>query len=684
MKTSDCFMVGYARRPLLKLLLLLAFGISLFAADPAPLRRGSWAAFTQEAQILSANDAVIRTAEAGEVVRIKIARDGWAEVSSSVPDLPGGKVKAEVLRPATAEENQAWVARGAERLAQAAADAAPLDVVPPSEDEAALEAAEPPASQLPSMTSTPAPDIREPIMGWFAPGSATRVHSLVRATDGAIYLCGSLKLPITSPGARGWSGPLPMPGEENPEMAFLAKIAPDLKTFTDLVVFAPGEVGELHGLKVHPTGEGIWAAAASVGETIGGKKAPKANSVLLHFSPDLKSIVRALPILPTVKDFALDAANRPVVLDAPKSRTGGAFLTRYFGSGFYERQWPEAPDGATRRLKLDFSSPALAEGPFALWSQKSETLPDFPTPLAPWGSEPNAGQPITWTNVAAGKNPIRGANLMPEALALDREGNILVSGTIPFHMGHPDFDPFLLKFSPSGKLLWNNCFLNGLLSEPDQKTQALSIDPSNGDVLISYWQHGNNKQTLLVSPDGWLTRFTGTNGNIKVTWIGRVDAVSGKLKNATLLYSQMPESKNPKWPDLNSVGLNALAANSEGWVFAAGGTTIALPTTSHAMIPHVPEYGEHPFICVIEPDLTAPRYSTYLSTGQGRVSHMALASDRLAILAGTHKTEGTPLTVSQPQHLTGLTSTPPTGEPEATFLAIIPIPADPASWSFSN
>jgi hypothetical protein len=450
------------------------------------------------------------------------------------------------------------------------------------------------------------------------------------------------------------------------------------------MVFAPGEIESLGELRTASQGGGIWAAAGKVGETPGGKESTKADQALVHFSADLKSVVRTIPILPKVKDFAVDAANRPVVLDAPKSRTGGAFLVRYFASGYHERLWPDAPDGSTRRLKIDFSSPALADGPFAIWAKKAESLPDFPTPLGPWGGAPNAGQPIVWTNVKSGQNPIRGANLTPGALALDREGNILVAGTIPFHMGHPDFDPFLLKFSPSGRLLWNNCFLNGLLSEPDQKVQALVIDPSNGDILVSYWQHGNNKQTLLVPENAWLSRFTGTNGNIKITWIGRVDAASGKLRASTYLYAQMPESKNPKWPDLNSVGLSALGVTSQSWVCAAGGTTICLPTTSNAIIPSVSEYGGHPFFCVIEPDLTAPRYSTYLSAGQGGISHMVLCGDRVALLAGTHKTDGTPPPVTQAGHLAGLSATPPEGEPEATFLAIIPIPAEPDGWSFAN
>jgi|GEM_PF-4579585 len=214
--------------------------------------------------------------------------------------------------------------------------------------------------------------------------------------------------------------------------------------------------------------------------------------------------------------------------------------------------------------------------------------------------------------------------------------------------------------------------------------EALAIDPSNGDILISLRQHCNNRQALLLDPKGWLTRFTGTNGNIKITWIGRVDPVSGMLKNSTYIYVQMPASKNPKWPDLNSVGTSAIGADSKGWVYAVGGTTISLPTTSNAFLPSVTQYGGHPFFAVIEPDLSAPRYSTYLSPGQGGVSGMVVCGYRVAFLVGTHKTDAPALPTQGTDRLPALSATPPDGEAEAAFLAIVPVPAEVDSWSFKN
>ena len=677
------------RALVLGFVLLLVTGWAQALAEDAPLRRGSWAAFKEETDVLAANDSVIRKAEAGEVIRIRIVRDGWAEVGSSLPDLAGGKVNVASLRASNEEENEAWLAKGRERIATAAKEAEPLNPNPPADEEAKIEAAEAPSGPLPAPVVPPSPEVREVVLGWFSPARSVRVASMVRGGDGAVYLSGKVQPPVNLPGAKGWNGaPLPAPNPETPdaELAFLARIAPDLKSIPDFFVFAPEELAAVGRLVVPPSGEGVWAVVEGAGESIGGKVAAKAGRALIHFSPDLATITRFLPILANPQDFVVDSANRPIVLESsPKSRRGGALLMRYFSSGHYERMWPGAPDGPARRMKIDFSSPALAEGPFAIWAKKSEKLPDFPTPLGDWGSEPDAGEQIPWTNVKSGKNPIGGANLVPEAVILDREGNIYLCGTIPFNMGFPDFDPFLLKFSPDGKFIWNNCFLNGLLSEPDQKTQAVALDPSNGDLIISYWQHGNNRKTLLLAPNGWLTKFTGTNGNIKITWIGRVDPATGKLKNSTYIHSQMPNSPNPRWPDLNSAGLTSLAANSKGWVFAAGGTTISFPTTINAFLPIVSEYGGHPYLAVLEPDLSAPRYSTYLSAGSGGVEHMALCGDRTAVLVGTHKTTPPGLATAGPvKDFPYLSDTPPADKEEGVFLSIFPIPEEVADWSFNN
>ncbi len=660
--------------------LILLFASVAWAQDPSALRRGSYAAFTGEGEILSPGDQVVRLATEGEVVRVRAVQGGWAEVGSALEDLPGGKTKIDNLKPSTAEASTAWIAIGTARLEAARKKVENQLRAPTNEEDIALEAAEALRKPISPVALPRQPKFKDPVIGWFAPGRGTKIFSLQRGADGSFFLSGTVAPPYSLPGVRGWQRESPDGGPG--ALPFLARIAPDLKTIPDFVVFLPTELGSIDQLQFDPEG-GVWAAARGAGDATAGIDAGQGDKFLLRFSNDLRKITRVIPLSHEVTAFAGDSRNRPVVLRGSPGRSGGGLIARYFSEGRFERNWPEAPDGPTRRLALDFSSPALAEGPFALWAKKAEVYPDFPTPIGPWGSAPNAGQPVVWTNVNGGQNPIRGADLKPEALAIDHDDNILVAGTIPFNMGNPDFDPFLMSFSPTGKPLWTNCFLTGLLSEPDQKTQGIVVDPSNGDILISFWQHGNNKQTLLVDPAGWLNKFTGTSGNIKISWIARVDAKTGRLKNSTYLYAQMPDSPNKKWPNLNSAGISAMTVDEKGCVYLGGETTISFPTTDNAFLPVVGEYGIHPMFAVLKPDLSSPVYSTYVSAGVGSVQHLALLPGAV-LLVGKHAIEGTPLPVTDAGAIGFLSANPPQQTKEGIFFAILPVPPEETGWNFQH
>jgi hypothetical protein len=680
------------RWSLIRFASLLSFVVGLQAMpalaeqDGNQLRRGSYATFISEVEIRSSTGEVLRKATEGEVVRIRKIDGVSAEVSSGRPELAGGVVPLSALNHSTSDAHTAWVSQGARDAGLVDQHLAVFSSIPSSKEEPALEAMEAlPAVTFPQLQSVKSVDIDKVIIGWMCPRSQPEVTGLVGSPDGSIFLTGKIRLPLQIAGFRAWGGGgrVEASNSEASDLPFIARFETDMKALATFVVFQAGEVASFDHPVVGPDG-GIWVVAKNVSESLGGVDAPKATSCLLGFDKDLQTVTRSIPITVGVQKLSVDERGRPIILTGSPGRSGGGFLTRYYSKGHYERNWSEAPDGVVRRLKLDFSSQSLSNGPFAIWSKQGMVYPSMPTPIAPWGSLENAGESIVWTNVKSGSNPIRGADLKPEALAVENNGSIVVSGTIPFDMGFPDFDPFLMRFSPEGKLLWTNCFLTGLLSEPDQKTQALAIDPSNGDILVCYWQHGNNVQTLLLDPEGWLNKFTGTNGNIKISWIGRVEAESGKLKDSTYIYSQMPESKNPRWPDLNSATVEAMSVAGNGRVYVAGATTISFPTTSNAWLPIVSEYGGHPMFAVLKPDLSAPHYSTYLSAGKGAVERLAILPGGAAILVGRHSTQGTPLPVTNVEGIPFLSATPPEGQEEGVFLAILPVPEEDAAWSFNN
>ncbi len=657
-------------RQIFPLLLLAIAACAALAQEPGSLRRGSYAVFAGEGEILSQDNRVIRRASEGEVVRIRAMSGGWAEIGSAIESLSGGKTKLENLKPSTEEANAAWITAGTARIEAERKKVESLERAPSPDEDAALESEDNLRPPIPIAAMPADRPVDSPVMGWFAPGRGATISGLQPGTDGSVYISGTIAPPFHMSGIRGWQSE--SPDSEGAPLPFIARLDPDLETIADFVVFLPSELGPIDQLRFDPEG-GVWAAARGAGDAVAGAEAGQSDRFLIRFSRDLRAVERVLPISHKVKGFALDSRNRPVVLRGSSGRSGGGLLVRYFTQGRFERAWPEAPDGLARRLVLDFSSPALANGPFAIWANRADVFPDFPTPLAPWGSPANAGKPVTWTHAPNGLNPIRGADLKPEVLAIDREDCVLVAGTIPFNMGNPDFDPFLLRFSPTGKLLWANCFLGGLLSEPDQKAQALAVDPSNGDILVSYWQHGNNVQTLLLDPRGWMSKFTGNSGNLKISWIGRIDAATGVLKNSTYLHATLPESANTDWPDLNSSAISDMSIDVSGRVYIAGETATAFPTTDGAFLKDINERGLHPMFAVLRPDLSGPVYSTYLSSGIGAVHHLVLLPGAV-VLAGTHETVGPALPVRGSRKF--LSDKPPRDTKEGAFLAILPLPKE--------
>lgn len=635
--------------------------------------------------IFNAQGEPLRDSLPGEVVKL-VGGDGEKlEFVSAVKNLVGGFVNRAHTSPVTTEEYLAWRMNPVALTSQAVLSTERgRRLAVPSEKIAKWFEEERSAHPVPVVWSPSegrdAPVSLEPLIGWFSLGQNTTVQGTCVQPDGKIIIIGTADQLSFKQNATFWNDCSP----EEPGVYF-ARFSADFHEVEKILWVSTKNLGVPFSINCEHDGSLTFITSKITGDIYDGPL-NAASSYFIKMEATWDRFASVFPLDATNRPplSALnDPLRRPVLLYGSEGRHGGGSLLRLFTHGQAERPWKDWSEANKDIIKLDFSSPSFANGPFALWAKGAEITPDFPTPLAPWGSPPNSGEPLEWTNAKSGRNPIHGADLKPEAMVVDNGNNIFVAGTIPFEMPLPDFDPFLMKFSPEGKLLWTNCFLNGLLSEPDQKTQALQIDPSNGDILICFWQHGNNQKTLLLDPDGWLTKFTGTNGNIKITWIGRVDAESGTLKHSTYIYSQKPDQKNPRWPDLNSATVNAMQVAQTGRVYVAGATTISYPTTFNSFLPSVVEYGAHPMLTVLRPNLSAPHYSTYLSSGQGSVEHLTILSNGSALCIGTHSTQGIPLPIKNDKKIPFLNANPPK-EKESVFLAIIPIPVAETEWSFNQ
>jgi hypothetical protein len=244
--------------------------------------------------------------------------------------------------------------------------------------------------------------------------------------------------------------------------------------------------------------------------------------------------------------------------------------------------------------------------------------------------------------------PVWGAS----CLTIDRMSNHVYLG-INFKSYYepgstPDFEPAVIAFDDQGTLQWWSRLYHEITPEgdtvgsiPDQYIDALSIDYSQQKLVVGARCHGNNTEnlwegnTLFYSPNasGFQNRFTGTQGDIHISWLGKLDLENGHITASTYMAELSegtgslgsPHSDpnldgwpdpNTGWPNVNTTRMarNSMKATSTGdvVVIAQGRRTI---TTSNAYQKMVkPYYGGssawNSFVRVYEDDLSKPLYSS--------------------------------------------------------------------------
>lgn len=218
--------------------------------------------------------------------------------------------------------------------------------------------------------------------------------------------------------------------------------------------------------------------------------------------------------------------------------------------------------------------------------------------------------------------------------------------------GSPDFEPAVIKMSSQGEMLWwsrlyheINPAGDTMISIPDQYVDALALDYSQGldnpMLVVNGRTHGNNTENLwegnaiFANPNStsFQQQFTGVQGDIHLSWIGKLRGSDGVLMNATYvgelseaspnLGTAHPDpnldgwpNPNTGWPNLNTTYLakNAMkvSANGDVIVIGEGRRTI---TTSDAWQKMVkPFWGGQScwnhFVRMYKSDLSKPLYSS--------------------------------------------------------------------------
>ena len=219
--------------------------------------------------------------------------------------------------------------------------------------------------------------------------------------------------------------------------------------------------------------------------------------------------------------------------------------------------------------------------------------------------------------------------------------------------GNPDFEPAVVAMAADGSLKWWARLYEETSSNssPDQYVDGLAVDYANDQLLVLARSHGNNVinfwsgNAIALNPDGqgFQNRFTGTNGNIHVSWLGKYGLDDGgiyaaswvaEFNEGTIGGAPHPDPNLGGWPNPNAgwPNLNTTRCRNDVEVFADGSVLIACTgrrtattVNAHQRMP-LPGQGTgtwNDFVRVYQPDLSGLVYSSLLtgdwdqSTGQG-------------------------------------------------------------------
>lgn len=210
--------------------------------------------------------------------------------------------------------------------------------------------------------------------------------------------------------------------------------------------------------------------------------------------------------------------------------------------------------------------------------------------------------------------------------------------------GNPDFEPAVVAMDQEGRMKWWQRLYRETdqNSPPDQYIDAIALDYANDKVVVLARTHGNavdnffNGNDISAQPEaqGFQNRFTGTSGNIHVSWLGKLTLDSGQYyassyvaeyqnggsgTGAMLTDPNLNLFPNPNaaWPDLNTTRCQQrlhIGLFGEVVVACTGRRIITTNDAQHAMYPlNDGESKWSQFVRVYASDLSTVYYSTLVT-----------------------------------------------------------------------
>ncbi|WP_338792618.1 PA14 domain-containing protein [Bernardetia sp. MNP-M8] len=261
-------------------------------------------------------------------------------------------------------------------------------------------------------------------------------------------------------------------------------------------------------------------------------------------------------------------------------------------------------------------------------------------PASPTNASPG------YTGYSASPTPVYGG----QSICIDKRNNNLYIGmnfksVLPG--GQPDFEPAVIAMDESGMLMWWSRLYheitpsgNTVNSSPDQYVDALAIDYTNDRLVVGARTHGNNVENFWegntinsnATASGFQNNFTGGNGNIHISWLGKFQLNNGTLTNSTYmaelaegtgsLGTPHPDpnldgwsNPNSGWPNVNTTRMakNSLKVSSNGdvCVLGVGRRTITTANAYQKMLkPSQGKSAWNNFVRVYDSQFSVPKYSS--------------------------------------------------------------------------
>jgi len=265
-------------------------------------------------------------------------------------------------------------------------------------------------------------------------------------------------------------------------------------------------------------------------------------------------------------------------------------------------------------------------------------------PLAPTANSPG------YTGYSSSGTPVYGGT----SITIDKRNNDLFIGmnfkSVLPNGGLPDFEPAVIAMDSTGSLKWWSRLYHEITplgayvnSTPDQYVDALSVDYTNDKLVVGARCHGNNVENFWEgntinansAASGFQNQFTGTQGNIHISWLGKFQLANGTLTNSTYMAELAeatgglgtPHSNslldgwpdpNTGWPNVNTTRMarNNMKVSSSGdvCVLAVGRRTITTENAYQKMVK--PSNGGlsawNSFVRVYDSQFQLPKYSSLI------------------------------------------------------------------------